>query len=144
MFAKFRYLDNLGTPTSWDVTRFEIYRDRVMPTMSSDLQSLASNSRYELDSDSTFWFSKLESFQYAGSTASFQSINRWGTKRFYFKYEGVKRITLPSQKFYFPILFTVQELTVLRNSLKKHVWSDTAGSEFEIICLKMCFLEDEV
>jgi hypothetical protein len=142
--TKFRYLQNLGTPTSWDATLFELYRQAHLRNLPPRLCSLVANERYELDSRATMWLATLTSFQFSNSSFWLHLLNRWESTKFRFQYSGIKRVEFPPQKIYYPPEMVVQELTIVRGRLFRHVWSDTGGLEYEVVCSEIQFEETPI
>lgn len=139
--TEFSFLKNTGTPTSWDADAFTRYRDRSLQWMPNDLQSMVDNSRYELDSERTFWSSSLESLEFDGKDLSLVIMSRWNDRMFRFDYGAVKAISGDPLGFRYPPTFTVQELVTLRRKWFRHTWADTGGLLYRIISKEIRFSE---
>jgi hypothetical protein len=124
---KFRYLKNEGSPTRWDVSAYEKYRDHALGCLSPDLRDMISNDRYWLGTSATLWHSQLCKIQADKNEFKLIFISDSQDHFYEFLYLGVKKIVngLTDNKA-MPSLI-IQELVVLRNGLLRHAMSDLGG-----------------
>ncbi|MBP3984306.1 hypothetical protein J5837_07675, partial [Pseudoxanthomonas helianthi] len=143
MPARFLYLDNSGSPTQWDGTRYFDYLAKVRARLPSDLQSLTAKERYELPSgsDLSLWRSNVTYIQANRDGITFGAINDYGTRRFEFAYSGICKFQTTSNRLYFMPAIVVQELVKLRNGLLRHTISDMRGDFTTIHASSLSFQE---
>jgi hypothetical protein len=143
MPARFLYLDNTGSPTRWNVSRYFAYLAKMQGSLASDLKSLTSEDRYDLPSSSalSLWRSDVTYIQIGQDRISIGAKNDDGTRRFEFIYSGVCKLQTTSSKLYFMPSIVMQELVRLRNGLFRHTFSDLGGDFTTIHCLDLSFNE---
>ena len=143
MPARFLYLENCGSPTQWDGTRYLEYLAKVRPRLPSDLQSLTGIDRYKLpsDSDLSLWRSDVTHMQASRDGITFSATNDYGTRRFEFIYSGVCKFQTTSSKLHFLPTIVIQELVKLRNGLLRHTFSDMGGDFTTIHASSLSFQE---
>ena len=137
----FLYLDNLGSPTKWDVSRYSIYRDRVLAGISPDLQSMLQDSRYRLDTDDSFWHASLISLHVDGSELKCAFASASGSRIYEFSYAGVKKIRSDFTDVRARPSLIVQELILLKGGLYRHAMTDLIGRFCVVHAQDMRFLE---
>ena len=129
MPPRFIYLDNLGSPTQWDGTRYLGYLASIQKRLPGDLQSLTSKERYRLpsDSDLSLWRSDVTYIEASRDRIAIGATNDYGTRRFEFIYSGVCKFQTTSDKLYHMPTIVMQELVQLRNGILRHTFSDMRG-----------------
>lgn len=143
MSARFLFLDNAGSPTSWDGTRYFDYLLKIRDRLPSDLQSLTAKERYDLPSSSelSLWRSDVSYIQVTRDEISVAATNDYGTRRFEFMYSGVCKFQTTSDRLYYMPGIVIQELVVLRNGLLRHTFSDMGGDCTTIHASSLSFQE---
>ena len=129
MPARFLFLDNTGSPTRWDGTRYFDYLATIRDRLPSDLQSLTAKERYDLPSSSelSLWHSDVSYIEVSHERIAVRATNDYGTRRFEFIYSGVCKFQTTSERLYYMPGIVVQELVVLRNGILRHTFSDMGG-----------------
>ena len=143
MPARFFHLENSGSPTQWDGTRYLEYLAEVRPRLPSDLQSLTAIERYKLpsESDLSLWRSDVTHMQASRDGITISARNDYRTRRFEFIYSGVCKFQTTSSKLYFPPTIVIQELIQLRNGIFRHTFSDMGGDFTTIHASSLSFEE---
>src|SRR5688572_4999249 len=130
MTARFLFLENGGSPTRWDATRYFDYLKGIRGSLPDDLRSLTAPERFDLPSSSalSFWRSDVTFFHVDPENIRIGAINDYGTRRFEFCYSGVQKIQTTTSKLYFMPSIVMQELVLMRGGLIRHTFSDMAGN----------------
>lgn len=124
------YLENMGSPTRWDVDPYLDYMEDVRAALAPDLQDLTTPDRYHLPSMSvrSMWHAVVSEIQVQSAGILLAARNDHGTRRFEFRYGGVLRVeTGETQHGAMPSI-VVQELVVLRNGVLRHSFSNHRGN----------------
>ena len=143
MPARFLYLDNTGSPTRWDGTRYFEYLSRIRDGLPSDLQSLTTKERYDLPSRSelSLWQSDVTLIQTTRDAISIVATNDCGTRRFEFLYSGVCKLQTTTNRLWHMPNIVVQELVQLRNEILRHTFSHLGGNFTTIHAMSLSFRE---
>ena len=146
MPARFLFLDNDGSPTRWNGTRYFKYLKRIRARLPSDLQSLTSKERFDLPSGSelSLWLADVTYIRASGDEIEIWATNDYGTRRFQFIYSGVRKLQTTSRRLYFKPALVVQELVQLRNGVLRHTFSDMRGDTTTIHALSLSFQESRI
>lgn len=146
MPARFLFLDNSGSPTRWDGTRYFDYLVKIRTRLPGDLQSLTAKGRYDLPSGSelSLWRSGVSYIQASRDQVVIGATNDYGTRRFEFIYSGICKFQTTSDRLYFMPAIVVQELVVLRNGLLRHTFSDMGGDCTTIHASSLSFQESVI
>lgn len=143
MSARFLYLDNDGSPTCWDATRYFECLSKVRATLPGDLQSLTAKERFDLPSGSSLslWRSDVTHIRASGDEIVIEATNDYGARRFEFVYVGVRKFQTTSRTLYFRPTLVIQELVQLRNGFFRHTFSDMGGDMTTIHASSLSFHE---
>lgn len=143
MPARFLYIDNSGSPTKWDGTRYFGYLAKARSRFPSDLQSLTAEERYDLPSgsDLSLWRSEVTYIQASPDKISIGATNDYGTRRFEFVYSGACKFQTTSDRLYFMPALVIQELVQMHNGLLRHTFSDMRGDFTTIHASSISFQE---
>src|SRR5262245_21162164 len=123
----FRYIENDGSPTRWNIESYQVYRDKSLRRLPDDLLSMVDDRRYGLGHADTFWHAILTSMHATKSTLSLVFDSDRSSKRFEFAYEGVLRVTSQFTAIEAPPALIVQELTILKGGVYRHALVDLIG-----------------
>lgn len=146
MPAHFMFLQNTGSPTRWEVSRYFDYLARIRASLPADLQSLTEEARYELPSTSTLsmWRSGVTHFHVDVDHISIGARNDHRTRQFEFDYAGVHRFQTTSTRADFMPTIVIQELVQLRNGLLRHTFSDMHGDLTTIHAASLSFRDNVI
>jgi len=144
MPAQFLYLKNGGSPTRWDGTRYFEYIAKVWADLPVGLQSLTEKARYDMPSNSplSIWRSSVSHFEVAADRISIDATNDYGTRRFEFRYNGVRKFQTTSASLVYMPTIVVQELVKLRGGVLRHTIADMSGQLTTIHATSIAFRED--
>jgi hypothetical protein len=132
---------HLASPTYVEENIFGRYRDAHMAWARDDLQSLMSDSRYDLDHPGTLWHSDLQSVAFDGKDLRLVVRGQHNDRSFNFHYVGVRQFRTTTGRLQYPPSFILQELISLRRRWLQHTWSDLGGNLYTVICDDLRFEE---
>lgn len=143
MPARFLYLDNIGSPTQWDGTRYFEYLATIRSRLPGDLQDLTAEERYDLPSgsDLSLWRSSVTYIQAGGDRIAIGATNDYVTRRFELTYSGVLKFQTTSSRLHFMPCIIIQELVRLRGGVLRHTFSDMGGDLTTIHASSITFQE---
>lgn len=143
MPARFLFLDNIGSPTQWDGSRYFKYLETIRSNLPGDLQDLTAEKRYDLPSGSelSLWRSSVTCIQAGGDRIAIGATNDYGTRRFELTYSGVLKVQTTSSKLRFMPCIIIQELVKLRGGVLRHTFSDMRGDFTTIHASSITFQE---
>ena len=146
MPAQFLYLQNNGSPTRWDGTRYFQYLARIRTDLPADLQSLTDEARFDMPSNSplSMWRSTVSRIEAGADFISISAANDYGTRQFEFQYSGVRKFQTTSGRLIHMPTIVVQELVALRGGVLRHTFSDMTGAFTTIHAQAMSFREHVV
>ncbi len=129
MPARFMYLQNLGSPTRWDVDPYLQYLSEVRETLPSELQDLTTPDRYELPSMSarSMWHAGFTEIEFQSASIFLAARNDKGTRRFEFRYGGALKVQTSYHRMRAMPSIVMQELVRLRNGVLRHSFSHLGG-----------------
>lgn len=129
MPARFVYLENMGSPTRWNVDPYLDYLARVRETLPVDLQDLTTADRFHLPSMSprSMWHAGFTEIDVRSGSILLAARNDYGTRRFEFQYGAVVRVQTNHQRIRAMPSIVMQELVKLRNGLFRHSFSHLGG-----------------
>lgn len=129
MPARFIYLENLGSPTRWNVDPYFDYLRNIRATLPPDLQDLTTPDRYHLPSMSarSMWHAGFSEIQVQSEGIFLAARNDYDTRRFEFRYSGVLKVQTSYQRLRAMPSIVMQELVLLRNGVMRHSFSHLGG-----------------
>jgi hypothetical protein len=143
MAARFIFLDNEGSPTRWDGTRYFAYLEGLRERLSDDLVSLTAKERYVLPSSSelSFWHSEVTQIEATHDLIRVVAKNDYGNRRFEFVYSGVVKVQSTALKLGAMPWLVIQELIIMRGGLLRHTYADIRGHHTTIYARRLTFNE---
>lgn len=143
MAARFIFLDNEGSPTRWDGTRYFAYLETIRESLPEDLASLTAKERYTLPSSSemSFWHSEVSQLEATRDLIRVVARNDYGTRRFELVYSGVVKVQSTALMLRAMPWLVMQELVVMRGGLFRHTYTDIRGQYTTIYARSLTFDE---
>ena len=143
MAARFIFLDNEGSPTRWDGTRYFAYLEALREPLPEDLVSLTTKERYALPSYSelSFWHSEVTQIEATRDLIRVVAKNDYGNRRFELVYSGVVKVQSTALTLGAMPWLVIQELIVMRDGLFRHTYADIRGQHTTIYSRSLTFNE---
>jgi hypothetical protein len=137
----FLHIDNEGTSSRWDVSRYLRYRDRFLNDLPEDLRSMISDDRFLPGMEGTFWRSDLFSANFSKGAFGFEFLSSSRSRVYEFNYFGIKKISSDLNLIKAMPVLMLQELTVLKG-MYRHALVDLLGRGLVVYAERIVFKEN--
>jgi hypothetical protein len=142
-YQLFKYLKNIGGPTQWDEGNYHDYRKKMSGRFSKDMLQIVDYNKVAPTLSKSFWFASLVSVQYSESQLKFVFISDSEEWEFQFVYSGVLKVR-GSLILNCELEMVIQELTLLKNGVIRHAFSEFGGNGFVVYAKEIKFYEKEL
>jgi hypothetical protein len=139
----FRFLKNIGGPTQWDSGNYPDYRKKMSDRFSKDMLQIVDYKKVAPTLSKSFWFASLVSVEYSESQLKFVFISDSEEWEFQFIYSDLLKVRgmvlLTSE-----LEMVIQELTLLKNGVIRHAFSEYGGNGFVVYAKEIKYYEKKL